>query len=111
MEAAYKATYSSPSHTFLTCNYTKNHSERNLEIERTTFDILHYALITAERAVKQMKHQERNKRVDDMMRALRGMSVSGLVAPDSPDGKMTCEVLISTYLPPSKAGLRRKPSF
>ena len=112
LEAAYKATNSSPSHTFLTWNYTKNNStERNLEIERMIFDILHYALITAERAVKQMKHQERNKRVDDMMKALRGMSVSGLVAPDSPDGKMTCEVLISTYLPPSKAGLRRKPSF
>ena len=76
-----------------------------------TFDILHYALITAERAVKQMKIRERNKREDDMMRARRGMSVSGQVAPDSPDGKMTFEVLISTYLPPSKAGLRRKPSF
>ena len=111
LDDAYKATNSLPSHTFLTWNYTKNNSEQNLEIERMTFDILHYALITAERAVKQMKMRERNKREDDMMRARRGMSVSGQVAPDSPDGKMTFEVLISTYLPPSKAGLRRKPSF
>ena len=76
-----------------------------------TFDILHYALITAEKAVKQMKHRERNKREDDIERALRGMSVSGQVAPDSPDGKMTFEVLISTSLQPSKAVFRRKLSF
>ena len=111
LEDAYKATNSSPSHTFLTCNYTKNNSEQNLEIERMTFDILHYALITAEKAVKQMKHRERNKREDDIERALRGMSVSGQVAPDSPDGKMTFEVLISTSLQPSKAVFRRKLSF
>ena len=111
LEAAYKATNSSPSHTFLTWNYTKNNSERNLEIERMTFDILHYALITAEKAVKQMKHRERNKREDDIERALRGMSVSGQVAPDSPEGKMTFEVLISTSLQPSKAVFRRKLSF
>ena len=91
LEAAYKATNSSPSHTFLTWNYTKNNSERNLEIERMTFDILHYALITAERAVKQMKHRERKER-DDKMRALRGMSVSGQVAPDSPDGNVSVPI-------------------
>ena len=92
LEAAYKATNSSPSHTFLTWNYTKNNStERNLEIERMIFDILHYALITAERAVKQMKHRERKER-DDKMRALRGMSVSGQVAPDSPDGNVSVPI-------------------
>ena len=68
-------------------NYTKDNSARNPEIERMTFDILHYALITAERAVKQMKHRERNKREDEMMKALQSISVSGQVAPDSPDGK------------------------
>ena len=89
LEAAYKATNSSPSHTFLTWNYTKDNTERNLEIERMIFDILHYALITAEKAVKQMKHRERNEREDEMMKALEGTSVSGQVAPDSPDGNMT----------------------
>lgn len=48
-----------------------------------TFDILHYALITAERAVKQMKHRERNKREDEMMKALQSVTVSGHVAPDA----------------------------
>ena len=91
LEDAYKATNSSPSHTFLTWNYTKNNCERNLEIERMIFDILHYALITAERAVKQMKSRERNKREDDLMRALEGMSVSG---PDSPDGNMSVPIYI-----------------
>ena len=92
LEAAYIATNSSPSHTFLTWNYTKNNStERNLEIERMIFDILHYALITAERAVKQMKSRERNEREDDLMRALEGMSVSG---PDSPDGNMSVPIYI-----------------
>ena len=111
LEAAYIATNSPPSHTFLTWNYTKNNSEQKPEIERMTFDILHYALITAERAVKEMKQQERNKREDDMMKALKGIAVRGHVAPDSPDGKMTFEVLISASLLPSKAVLRRKPSF
>ena len=76
-----------------------------------TCDILHYALITAERAVKEMKQQERKKREDDMMKALKGITVRGHVAPDSPGGKMTFEVLISASLLPSKAVLRRKPSF
>ena len=104
-------TNSSPSHTFLTWNYTEDNSERNPEIERIIFDILHYTLITAERAVRQMKNQERNQGEDEMMKALKGMSVSRQVAPDSPDGKMTFEVLIGASLPPSKAGLRRKPFF
>ena len=110
-ENAYIATNSSPSHTFLTWNYTEDNTERNPEIERIIFDILHYTLVTAERAVRQMKNQERNKREDEMMKALKGMSVSRQVAPDSPDGKMTFEVLIGASLPPSKAGLRRKPFF
>ena len=80
------ATGSSPSHTFFVANYTKENSERNLETERMTFDILHYALLTAERAVKIMKQKQRNKEEDEMMRALDGPSVSGQVSPDSADG-------------------------
>ena len=110
-ENAYIATNSSPSHTFLTWNYTEDNTERNPEIERIIFDILHYTLVTAERAVRQMKNQERNKREDEMMKALKGMSVGRQVAPDSLNGKMTFEVLIGASLPPSKAGLRRKPFF
>ena len=58
-----------------------------------TFDILHYALLTAERAVKIMKQKQRNKEDDEMMRALEGTNVSGQVAPDSADGNQ--ETIIS----------------
>ena len=66
------ATGSSPSHTFFEGNYMKNNSKGNEETERMTFDILHYALLTAEKAVKIMKLQQRNKEEDarEMMRAL-----------------------------------------
>ena len=53
------ATGSSPSHTFFESNYTKNNSKRNPQTESMTVDILHYALLTAERAVKIMKQQQR----------------------------------------------------
>lgn len=52
------------------------------------FDILHYALMTAERAVKIMKQKEKNKQEDEMMKALEGVTVSGQVAPDSKDGNL-----------------------
>ena len=50
----------------------KNNSKGNQETERMTFYILHYALLTAERAVKVMKQQQSNKEEDarEMMRAL-----------------------------------------
>ena len=66
------ATGSSPSHTFFESNYMKNNSKGNQETERMTFDILHYALLTAERAVKIMKQQQSNKEEDarERMRAL-----------------------------------------
>ena len=51
-----------------------------------TFDILHYALLTAERAVKIMKQKQKNKEEDDMMAALEGTSLDGEVAPDSANG-------------------------
>ena len=82
------ATGSSLSHTFFESNYTKNNSKRNPETGRMTFDILRYALLTAERAVKIMKQQQRNKEEDarEMMRALEGTSVSEQIAPDSAEG-------------------------
>ena len=54
-----------------------------------TFDILHYALLTAERAVKIMKQKQKNKEEDDMMRALEGTSFNGIVVPDSDNGKFS----------------------
>ena len=102
------ATQSSPSHTFLTWNYTYHNYERNLEIERIVFDILHYALITAERAVKQMKNQERNRREDDMMRALKGISVSGQVAPD---GNMTFEFSLTPPFRHQRQDFVQNPLF
>ena len=58
------STGSSPSHTFFESNYTKNNSKRNPETECMTFDVLDYALLTIEKAVKIMKHQQRNKEED-----------------------------------------------
>ena len=77
-------------------NYTKENKKRNPEIERMTFDILHYALMTAERAVKIMKQQEKNKKEDEMMKALEGVTISGQVAPDSVDGKLIRMVHVAT---------------
>ena len=69
-------------------NYTKDKKDRHPEIEKMAFDILHYALMTAERAVKIMKQKEKNKQEDEMMEALKGVTVSGQVAPDSQDGNL-----------------------
>ena len=57
------ATGSSSDHTFFVSNYTKDNSKRNPQTERMIFDILHCALLTAERAVKAMK--ERKKEDDE----------------------------------------------
>ena len=86
LDEASAATGSSTSHTFFVWNYTKENKERNPAIEKMAFDILHYVLMTAERAVKIMKQKEKNKKEDEMMKALEGVSVSGQVAPDSADG-------------------------
>ena len=83
------ATGSSPSHTFFVTNYTRENRKRNPETERMIFDILHYALLTAERAVKIMKQQQKNKEEDEIMRALEGTSISGHVPPGSADGNFT----------------------
>ena len=76
-------------------NYTKDNNIRNPETERMTFDILHYALLTAERAVKIMKQKQRNEEEDEMMRALEGTNVSGHVAPDSAEGNQ--QALFPTF--------------
>ena len=49
------------------------------------FNILHYALLTAERAVKIMKQRLRNEE-DEMMRTPEGINVSRQVALHSADG-------------------------
>ena len=53
-----------------------------------TFDILNCVLTTAERAVKIMKQQEKNKQEDEMMKALEGVNICGQVALDSADGNL-----------------------
>ena len=82
------ATGSAPGHVFFVANYTKENSTRHPETERMTFDILHFALLSAERAVKIMKQKLKNEEEDRMMRALEGVSVKEQVAPDSADGKL-----------------------
>ena len=49
------------------------------------FNILHYALLTAERTVKIMKQRRRNEE-DEMMRTPEGINVSRQVALHSADG-------------------------
>ena len=53
-----------------------------------TFDILHYALMTAEQAVKIMKQKENKKKREEVTKALEGVTISGQVTPDSVDGKL-----------------------
>ena len=81
-------------------NYCKDNSKRNPETERMIFNILHYALLTAERAVKIMKQRRRNEE-DEMMRALEGINVSGQVAPDAADGNRfanSCVKLLQRHI-------------
>ena len=68
-------------------NYTKENKERNPEIERMTFDILHNVLVAAERAVKIMKQKEKNKQEDELMKALEGLKTSENVVPDFAEGQ------------------------
>ena len=58
LHQASAATGSSSDHTFFVHNYTRDNSKRNPETERMIFDILHCALLTAEKAVKVMKQRE-----------------------------------------------------
>jgi len=99
LDEASAATGSSTSHTFFVWNYTKDNKERKPEIEKMAFDILHYALMTAERAVKIMKQKEKNKQEDEMMKALEGVTVSGQVAPDSADGNLCVLFFIISFNP------------
>ena len=59
------ATGSSPSHTFFVAQYCEDNRQRHPETERMIFDILHYALLTAETAVKKMKEKQRNEEEDE----------------------------------------------
>ncbi|KAJ7376903.1 hypothetical protein OS493_031783 [Desmophyllum pertusum] len=79
------ATGSSPGLTFFVSPYSKHKQQRDPDIERMVIDIMHYALMTAERAVKTMKQKEKNRQEVEMMRAPEGVSISGQVAPDSAD--------------------------
>ena len=58
LHQASAATGSSLDHTFFIRNYTKDNSKRNPETECMIFDILHCALLTAEKAVKVMKQRK-----------------------------------------------------
>lgn len=58
LRQASAATGSSSDHTFFVHNYTRHNSKRNPETERMIFDILHWALLTAEKAVKVMKQRK-----------------------------------------------------
>ena len=58
LHQASAATGSSSDHTFFVHNYTRDNSKRNPETERMIFDILHCALLTAEKAVKIMKQRK-----------------------------------------------------
>ena len=58
LRQASAATGSSSDHTFFVHNYTRDNSKRNPETERMIFDILHCALLTAEKAVKVMKQRK-----------------------------------------------------
>ncbi|XP_068685963.1 uncharacterized protein [Montipora foliosa] len=87
-DEASAATGSSPGHVFFVANYTKDNSTRDPETERMTFDILHFALLSAERAVKIMKQKLKNEEEDRMTRALEGVSVKEQVEPDSTDASV-----------------------
>ncbi len=88
LDEASAATGSSTSDTFFVWNYTKENKARNPSIEKMAFDILNCALMNAERAVKIMKQKEKNKKEDEMMKALEGVNVSGQGPPDPSNGKI-----------------------
>ena len=86
LDEASAATGSSPCHTFFVSNYCKDNPSRNPETERMIFDILHFAVMTAERAVKLMKQQEKNRKEDAIMQSQNRCAVGRQVPPDSPEG-------------------------
>ncbi|XP_031570347.1 uncharacterized protein LOC116304714 [Actinia tenebrosa] len=70
LESASAATGSSRSHTFFVANYCPNNPGPNVETELEIFDILHFAILTAERYVKIAKQQKKNKEMDEIEKAL-----------------------------------------
>ena len=53
-------------------NYTDERHERDRKTERVIFDILHYALLSAEKAVKIMKQEIKSKEEKETKRLLGG---------------------------------------
>jgi len=88
LDEASVATGSSRKHTFFMRNYSKRNRERNPEIEKMAIDILHSALMTAERAVKIMKQKEKKKQEDEMVIALEGVTIGEQLVPDYADGNL-----------------------
>ena len=77
LDLASAATGSPRSHTFFVMNYCEEITERNFDTEEFVFDILHFALVTAERYVKIAKQQQRNKEEDDLAEAMQSTHVGG----------------------------------
>ena len=69
------ATGSSRSHTFFVANYCPDNPGPDVETELQIFDILHFALLTAERYVKIAKQQKRNREEDQMVAAMENATI------------------------------------
>ena len=83
LRQASAATGSSSDHTFFVHNYTRHNSKRNPETERMIFDILHCALLTAEKAVKVMKQRE----MEEDEKALNSVEGNITLRPDTADSR------------------------
>ena len=77
LDLASAATGSSRSHTFFVANYCDEITERNLDTEEFVFDILHFALLTAERYVKIAKQQQKIKTGDALREAMESTHLGG----------------------------------
>ncbi|KAK3740559.1 hypothetical protein QZH41_014949 [Actinostola sp. cb2023] len=75
LEFASAATGSSRSHTFFVANYCPANPGPDVNTELQIFDILHFAILTAERYVKIAKQQKRNREEDEMQKALENTSI------------------------------------
>jgi len=82
LELASAATGSSPRQTFFVANYCPANPGPNVNTELQIFEILHFALMTAERYVKIAKQQKRNKEEDKMQRALENTKIGSPSAID-----------------------------
>ncbi|XP_001624324.2 uncharacterized protein LOC5503216 [Nematostella vectensis] len=69
------ATGSSRSHTFFVANYCPDNPGPNVNTELQIFNILHFALSMAERHVKIVKQQNKNKMEEDLMSAMQNAAI------------------------------------